>query len=278
MYGRGVASIAEQINGTIDEAQQIIDDFYKAFPKVKDWISETQKTARKTGYVEDLWGRRRRLPDLLLEKYEIKDLSTNIDSNFNPFLICEDRKLENKLIEKYRKKLDKIKNRREYEIIQKEALKENIEVKDNSGFIAQAERQCVNARIQGSAATMTKKAMINIYNDQEMKDLGFHLMIGVHDELIGECPKENVEKVADRLGYLMRTAADDVCEVPFKCDPEITTCWYLTNYQDIVREEYEKYVEEGMSRQEAFDYICKDRPESTVEQMHETLDCLLYKN
>ena len=34
-------------------------------------------------------------------------------------------------------------------------FKEGIMVVDNGGFIAQAERQCVNARIQGSAATMS---------------------------------------------------------------------------------------------------------------------------
>ena len=58
MYGRGVSSIAEQIHGTKEEAQKIIDDFYTSFPKVKTWIDQTQKNARKTGYVEDLWGRR----------------------------------------------------------------------------------------------------------------------------------------------------------------------------------------------------------------------------
>ena len=44
---------------------------------------------------------------------------------------------------------------------------ENIEIHDNSGFIAQAERQCVNARIQGGAATMTKISMIKIHKDEE---------------------------------------------------------------------------------------------------------------
>ena len=40
MYGRGVASIAEQTGATIPEAQKIIDDFYNGFPKVKHWTEE----------------------------------------------------------------------------------------------------------------------------------------------------------------------------------------------------------------------------------------------
>ena len=35
MYGRGTASIAEQIQGTVEEAQEIVDNFYKSFPEVK---------------------------------------------------------------------------------------------------------------------------------------------------------------------------------------------------------------------------------------------------
>lgn len=54
MYGRGVASIAEQIHGTKEDAQKIIDDFFTSFPKVKKWIDKTQEDAHKTGYVEDL--------------------------------------------------------------------------------------------------------------------------------------------------------------------------------------------------------------------------------
>ena len=53
----GSATLAEAIKGTREEAQQIIEDFYKEFPKVKKWIDDTQINARKNGYVEDAWGR-----------------------------------------------------------------------------------------------------------------------------------------------------------------------------------------------------------------------------
>ena len=88
MYGRGVASIAEQTGSTFDEAQKIIDDFYSGFPKVKEWTEESQSSCKKTGYVEDLWGRRRRLPDIQLPKYTVKELNSKVDSKFNPILGC----------------------------------------------------------------------------------------------------------------------------------------------------------------------------------------------
>lgn len=270
MYGRGVASIAEQINGTKEDAQKIIDDFYTSFPKVKDWIDKTQAEAHKTGYVEDLWGRRRRLPDILLPKYEIKSLTENESENFNPLLGCSNRintELDRK-IKKYQQQLESVKYAKDYEQIKEAALKDNIEIHSNTGFIAQAERQCVNARIQGSSASMTKKAMINLYNDQRLRELGFKLLIGVHDELIGECPIEYKDEVAERLTTIMKNAAADVCDVPFKCDAELATCWYLPQYTAEIEEQFDELLK-NHSETDAFEIIAADRIESTRTQLYE---------
>lgn len=273
MYGRGVASIAEQIHGTKEEAQKIVDDFYKSFPKVKTWIDETQQTARKTGYVEDLWGRRRRLPDIMLPKYSIKYKDpTQAAGAFNPFLGCENKVDESsdKLLSKYIKKCENIKYAKEYERIQQDALKEGIEIHSNTGFIAQAERQAVNARIQGSSATMTKKAMINLFKDKRLNELGFKLLIGVHDELIGECPLQYKDEVAERLTTIMKTAAADVCEVPFKCDAELSTCWYLPQYTAEIEKQFDNLLEKT-DEHTAFELIASDRVESTRTQLYEIL-------
>ena len=270
MYGRGVNSIAEQINGTIEEAQEIVNNFYKSFPKVKNWMDETNKNAKINGYVEDLWGRRRRLPDILLQKYEIKD--SNISSNvFNPFIGCPDRVLETKLVQKYREKLSSAKGYKEVEEIKQEAKKEKVDIKDNGGFIAQAERQCVNARIQGGAATMTKIAMNKIHRDDILNSLGFKLLIGVHDELIGECPKENTEEVAERLTYVMKTCIEDICDVPFKCDADVCDHWYYNDYADVVRQEYNKIIDGGVSQEEAFKTLCITHCELLPEQLVEII-------
>lgn len=273
MYGRGVASIAEQINGTVEEAQAIIDNFYKAYPKVKVWMDKTLEDAKKTGYVEDYWGRRRRLADILLPRYEIKDLKEGKNSNFNPFLLCENRVVKSSLIDKYTKKLDTVRSRKQYENIQQDALNEGIEIHDNGGFISQAERQCVNARIQGSAATMTKMAMIKIHNDQRLKDLDFHILINVHDELIGECPEQNVEKAAEYLTEDMRTVVDGVFDVPFKCDADISYNWYWSSYKSVVLKEFLDYVKEhNDDYKEAFNYICENHIELTRENMLDVVE------
>ena len=48
--------------------------------------------------------------------------------------------------------------------------------------------------IQGSAAEMTKMAMLKISNNDEWKKLGGRLLVPVHDELICEFPIENYKR------------------------------------------------------------------------------------
>ena len=271
MYGRGVASIAEQIGGTTEEAQAIIDGFYNAYPKVKLWMDKTLEDARKTGYVEDYWGKRRRLDDILLPRYEFIDNNIKKESNFNPFLICEDRVVKSNLISKYQKKLESVKNRKQYESIKEDALKEGLEIHDNGGFISQAERQCVNARIQGSAATMTKLAMLKLYHDKELKDLGFSLLIGVHDELIGECPEDNVDKVAELLTKDMMTVLDGVFDVPFKCDADISYNWYFNNLCAEVKKQYNDLIKKGLSEKDAFTKVSSEHSEFLLDNIIEVI-------
>ena len=265
LYGRGAASIAEQIGESYEESQTIIDNFYKSFPKVKKWMDDSINFAKKYGYVTDLWGRRRRLPDIQLPKYEIRDKKAN--SLFNPLLICKDREIKSSLVDKYKKKLSEVKYRKDIEKIKQEALKEGIEIKDNSGFISQAERQCVNARIQGSAASMTKQAMLNIYNDSELNRLGFKLLINVHDELIGECPKENAEECVKRLEEVMKSAAKDKCSCPFKCDADISEKWYYNEECAELKKSLSSLIESGLTQEEAFNKLCIDNEEFTQEEL-----------
>ena len=56
MYGRGVSSIAEQINGTVEEAQEIVDNFYKSFPDVKKWMDESEEFAKARPVATPFWG------------------------------------------------------------------------------------------------------------------------------------------------------------------------------------------------------------------------------
>lgn len=271
MYGRGAPSIAEQIHSTVEEAQQIINDFYKQFPKVKEWTEKTEKDAKVTGYVEDLWGRRRRLPDILLPKYTVK--STKTSTEFNPILYTLG-KVNNSsaaLVESYKKRLSKVKSRNDYQKIQQEAERDGIYIVDNGAFISQAERQCVNARIQGGAASMTKVCMRKVFDDEELNRLGAKLVLQIHDEVIVECPKQNAEAVMSRLTYVMKTSVADKVQVPFKCDGYIVNCWYEDDFGDILKQELQKLIESGTSKEESFSKLLKEHSELTSEQLTQLL-------
>ena len=226
LYGRQIPSIGEQLGVSTKEAQGIYDAVLKAFPELAQFIKDSQQMARTEGYVTTAWGRRRHLNDMQLEPYEFS-YSGKV-TNFDPLAFGQEVSLDvpKKVKENYKKQLDKAFGWQKKNIIIQNALNEGIKIKDNGGFIAQAERQCVNARVQGSAADMAKLAMISINNDERMKELDFHLLICVHDEVIGECPKENAKEVKQRLSYLMRMAPSHLIELPFKCDCEVSYNWY----------------------------------------------------
>lgn len=269
MYGRGVASIAEQMGCDMKEAQKVVDDFFNGFPKIKTWVSDTQDFAKTHGYVEDLWGRRRRLPDIQLPKFEVKfkDEKMNTNSNFNPLLGSKGlvQKVIPPIIDQYKEKLESCNGRKAVQEVIAKGSAEGLSIRDNSGFIAQAERQCVNARVQGGAATMSKKAMINVYHDAVLKDLGFKLMLAVHDELIGECPEENAQAVADRLCEVMKNSALPECTVPFKCDPTVTKSWYEDEMEAKLSDLYDTYKD--MSKPDILNSIAEIHTELTLDQI-----------
>jgi hypothetical protein len=96
-------------------------------------------------------------------------------------------------------------------------------------------------------------------------------MLAVHDELIGECPQENADAVANRLCDIMKLAALPECQVPFKCDPTIERVWYETDYSDVIREEYNADLEK-MNEIDAFNKLCEIHCECTSSQLRNFID------
>lgn len=241
-YGMSVNTLAERLGESIEEAQKVVDGYYGGLTGVKKYTEESQKMLKKLGYVTDAFGRRRHIPDGALEEYEITPIKQQ--ELFNPFLNTKDR-TDNKtlkLIESYKDKLSKTKWKRDKDLIISQAEKDGLKVKNNSLFISRALRQCLNARIQGSAGSMTKLAMIMIHNDKELNDLGFKLLITVHDEVLGEAPIENSERVGERLCEVMVQAAKVKCDsVPWKCDPYICADgWYEDELCAEILKDYDK--------------------------------------
>ena len=149
-----------------------------------------------------------------------------------------------------------------------------ISVLDNGAFISKTMTQCTNARIQGSASSLTKKAMVNIFKDSEMQRLGFKLLIPVHDELLGECPLENAEEVSERLGYLMSHAAQpEVDDVPFVTDPYVLKRWYADEMLNEIQEYISTAVEkEGKTREQAIAEVKAEHTEFSDEVLNKFCD------
>ncbi len=230
LYGRGVPSIAEQLGTTTKKAQAIKDSVFKGFPAIPQFEEDSLDMAYEKGYVTTLWGRKRRLPDLQLPEYEFrwKDGAPPDDDLLDFTSEADEEKVQEVPEELVRKYVSKLRNAYfgQKRKIFEQANAEGIWIIDNGAKIADAQRQCVNSRIQGSAADMSKLAMILVGNDKRLKELGFRLLIPVHDELIAECPEENVKECSERFAQLMSEAAKSALSIPIKCDVEITKAWY----------------------------------------------------
>lgn len=76
----------------------------------------------------------------------------------------------------------------------------------NSVVRSVAERNAINAPIQGSSADMIKIAMIDIFKELQKKKLKTKMILQVHDELVFDTPKDEVEKVSVLVEEKMKKA------------------------------------------------------------------------
>ena len=71
-----------------------------------------------------------------------------------------------------------------------------------------AERNAINAPIQGTAADIIKVAMINVYRRFRKEGIKSKMILQVHDELIVECDEKDAEDICTLLEREMENAAD----------------------------------------------------------------------
>ena len=144
MYGRGPKALAEQLGCDTEEAKSIMKSVFDAFPKIEEFDRSSKEFLKNRGYTTTLWGRKRRLPEAKLPEYEF-DFSNCYEPFKSNLRWQAERTVEwqNKLSENY------------WDRNKKEQLKEEWKnefgaiVKENGAKIARAERQTVNARVQG---------------------------------------------------------------------------------------------------------------------------------
>lgn len=87
-----------------------------------------------------------------------------------------------------------------------------------------AERTAMNTPIQGTAADIIKKAMVDITERIENEGMEAKLLLQVHDELIFEAPKEELEKLKEIVPEVMEGAIE--LKVPLKVDYAFGDSWY----------------------------------------------------
>lgn len=87
-----------------------------------------------------------------------------------------------------------------------------------------AERTAINTPIQGSAADIIKKAMIEVYNEIQRKKLSVKLVLQVHDELIFDCPEEELEQVKEMVKTKMENTME--LKVPLIVDLKVGSNLY----------------------------------------------------
>ena len=230
MYGKGTKALAEDLKITLEEASTLMSSFFNEFPNVRKFIDESQLFAKQNGYVKTLWGRKRRLPDMLLDKYEYS-YENGISKDFDPLGDYSDgvetsQEVSEELVNKWNRLLDKAYGYHKKQMLIQQALQEDgIKIKENGLKIADAERQTVNSIIQGSAGDMVKRASILCYNDKRLQDMDCHILIWVHDEIISTAPIKYAQECAKIIDENMKKAADKLV-VPMKTDFEITKVWY----------------------------------------------------
>ncbi len=93
----------------------------------------------------------------------------------------------------------------------------------NANKRAQAERLAVNTVIQGSASDLIKVAMVNIQAKIDAEELPVKMVLQIHDELVFELPKKEVERHAEWIAEKMKSAI--TLDVPMKVDIAHGSSW-----------------------------------------------------
>ncbi len=145
IYGISAFGLSQRLHVPRKEAADLIETYFKLYPKVRSFMESAIARAREKGYAETILGRRRTLRDI---------------------------------------------NSR------------------NATARQGAERDAINTPIQGSAADLIKVAMVRI--DRALREAGLRtkMVLQIHDELVFDAPKDEVDRVKEIVRREMTTAID----------------------------------------------------------------------
>ena len=161
VYGISDYGLSQSINIPLKEAHNFIELYFQHYPNVKKYMQNIVQKAKEQGYVKTLFNRRRYLPNINSNNYNLRSFS---------------------------------------------------------------ERMAMNTPIQGSAADIIKIAMRNISNEIYKENLKAKMLLQVHDELIFDVPKLEIEYIIKIITKLMDSAVK--LKVPLKVDVNYGNTWF----------------------------------------------------
>ena len=143
IYGISAFGLSERLKIPRPEAKQLIDGYFRTYPGVKQYMTDTVDHARERGYVTTVMGRRRMLPDIASRNAVVR------------------------------------------------------------GY---AERNAINAPLQGSAADIIKVAMDRIAAEKRALGLRSKMIMQVHDELVFNVLPDELPRLQTLVVSLMESA------------------------------------------------------------------------
>ena len=191
MYGALPFTIAKQVNVSVEEGKEILDNFFNGNPVLTAQIHKCHELVAKQGYVETLQGRKRRFPEIPAKVKLLKKLDQMIYQKTGKTGTQWDAELDGI----YKAKKIPYDLRSNWDSLNKE--------------IQRALRQSFNATDQGSGGDICKIALINLdkYFTELNKNLPpekhYHIISTIHDEQLMEVPNDIPQEVIDHIDYIM---------------------------------------------------------------------------
>lgn len=175
-YGQTPEAFAKKMGVTKDVAHEFFERFDESFPSFTAMVTDTIDFMRKNGYVETLYGRKRRFPDY-------KSVAAAAAKN------------EQRLIRLYteRKQLRSRKTLTPSEERKLTAIQDEIDIlSEKRGLVGYWERAAFNGRIQGTGADILK--MIGNRNARECRARVWEFNASIHDEIKDSIPNEQLTR------------------------------------------------------------------------------------
>lgn len=187
-YGLGSYKLSKDLKITQQEAESIVNSYFRQFPGLKTRMDELQNSAIKHGFVRSRAGRLRRLPE--------------IPKLINKWGNCISNSLE--LWKEYNE------DGQQYAMAKQDARIYNNLINNSLNF-----------PIQSFAASIVSRASIAISKEFKRRGLTAYICLSIHDEICIKCEEKDVDIVCEIMQYCMENTTK--LSVPLVAEPNVGT-------------------------------------------------------